>query len=138
MVGGAADDSAYLGLGLDNFAGGIGNDYANGGSGADILDGGYGNDTLDGGSGNDVMTGGFGSDIYYVDSTDDSVTEVDDANAASEAFFPLPPGVDPQSVGRSVGQGDRLHQLHADQLRREPEHRRQRRQPVGHRQFAGQ
>jgi hypothetical protein len=101
VVGGNAGDNVSLGQGLDNFSGGTGNDYANGGAGADILQGGYGNDTLDGGTGNDVLMGGFGSDVYYVDSAQDDVEEVDDTNQAM-ALFPLPPGVDPQSVGRSV------------------------------------
>jgi Ca2+-binding RTX toxin-like protein len=46
-----------------------------GNAGDDTLIGGTGNSTLDGGAGADAMAGGAGNDIYYVDNTDDVVSE---------------------------------------------------------------
>ncbi len=43
----------------------------------DTLIGGDGNDTLSSGSGNDVLEGGAGNDTYVVDSTTDSITELE-------------------------------------------------------------
>ncbi len=61
--------------------GGAGNDTISGGSGNDTLVGGTGNDSLDGGSGSDAMTGGAGDDTYIVNSTSDTVTEVENEGA---------------------------------------------------------
>jgi Ca2+-binding RTX toxin-like protein len=52
-----------------------GDDTLTGNSGNNSLVGGGGNDTLDGMGGNDTMIGGLGDDIYYVDSTQDRITE---------------------------------------------------------------
>lgn len=53
------------------------------------LDGKAGNDTLYGGDGTDTLIGGTGSDVYFVDSTDDIVTEgtgnVGDADTVNTA-----------------------------------------------------
>jgi len=58
------------------------NNAVTGGAGNDLLFGEAGNDTLNGGAGADSMDGGAGSDRYYVDNTNDVVTE-SDANAAT-------------------------------------------------------
>jgi Ca2+-binding RTX toxin-like protein len=51
------------------------NDVITGSSGNNYLQGLGGNDTLDGGLGADSMLGGDGSDSYYVDNSNDVVTE---------------------------------------------------------------
>lgn len=56
-------------------SGGLGNDNLDGGAGNDTLNGGNGNDILIGGLGIDTMVGGLGNDTYYVDSTDETITE---------------------------------------------------------------
>ena len=65
LTGSAAIDGS--GNELDNV---IQGNYAN-----NRLVGGAGNDTLDGAGGNDTMLGGAGDDSYYVESTNDVVTE---------------------------------------------------------------
>ncbi|BBD63171.1 YD repeat-containing protein (plasmid) [Nostoc sp. HK-01] len=55
--------------------GNSGGNILKGDAGNDTLDGGAGNDTLDGGVGDDLMIGGAGNDIYYVDSSNDQITE---------------------------------------------------------------
>jgi Ca2+-binding RTX toxin-like protein len=84
ILSGDIDNLFLTGAGALN---GTGNDIANqiaGTSGAnkllgladnDTLEGGGGNDNLDGGLGDDVMRGGAGNDTYFVDSTNDQVTE---------------------------------------------------------------
>lgn len=47
-----------------------------GSSSNDTLNGGNGNDWMDGGIGSDTMMGGTGDDLYFVDSTKDTVTEL--------------------------------------------------------------
>ncbi len=52
------------------------------------ITGNTGNNTLDGGVGNDTLIGGTGNDVYFVDSTDDVITEAsgegtDTVNAAT-------------------------------------------------------
>ncbi|WP_042064392.1 VCBS domain-containing protein [Acinetobacter tjernbergiae] len=57
---------------------GTGNDLANsilGNAGNNILSGGLGDDTLDGGAGVDTLLGGLGNDNYYVDNTNDVISE---------------------------------------------------------------
>jgi Ca2+-binding RTX toxin-like protein len=66
LVGGGGNDKLYGEAGNDGLAGEAGND---------VLLGGTGNDELDGGSGSDVLLGGTGNDAYFVDSTEDSITE---------------------------------------------------------------
>lgn len=46
--------------------------------GDDTLNGGGSDDRLDGGTGNDTMAGGKGNDTYFIDSTLDVVTEIQD------------------------------------------------------------
>lgn len=76
VLQGFAGDDTLLGLnGNDTLLGGDGNDTLRGESGADALYGGAGNDQLDGGSETDTLVGGAGDDIYYVDRSDDVVTE---------------------------------------------------------------
>ncbi|WP_218653149.1 ELWxxDGT repeat protein [Nostoc sp. TCL26-01] len=60
----------------NNLFGGDNDDTLKGNAGNDTLDGGAGNDTLDGGIGEDVMIGGAGNDTYYVDSSNDQITEL--------------------------------------------------------------
>ena len=61
---------------------GSGNDSIFGNSGSDSLTGGAGNDTINGGTNSttagagDTMVGNAGNDYYYVDDTDDVVTEI--------------------------------------------------------------
>ena len=64
--------SAYADV-LNGYAG---NDTIKGNAGNDTLKGGTGSDTLNGGAGADNMIGGDGSDLYYVDNTQDKVTEI--------------------------------------------------------------
>ena len=52
------------------------NNYLEGLTGNDTLIGGNGNDTLDGGFDNDSMSGELGDDSYYVDSVNDTITEL--------------------------------------------------------------
>ena len=40
-----------------------------------VIDAGAGNDTIDGGAGADALTGGLGDDVYYIDNTNDVITE---------------------------------------------------------------
>ena len=58
--------------------------------GNDALYGGGGHDTLDGGIGNDVMAGGIGNDTYIIDSSFDTIVELDgegiDNVTASQSF----------------------------------------------------
>ncbi|ANC92648.1 DUF4347 domain-containing protein [Azospirillum humicireducens] len=74
------DGTAYGDLmignaGTNNLWGEGGDDTLLGGAGADGMSGGAGNDILDGGTGHDAMRGGLGDDIFYVDMSNDSVTE---------------------------------------------------------------
>src|SRR6185369_6497228 len=48
-----------------------------GNAAANTLTGGAGDDTLDGKAGFDKLIGGIGDDTYYIDSSGDSVTELD-------------------------------------------------------------
>ena len=54
-----------------------------GGGGNDMLRGEEGNDVLDGGTGNDTMSGGLGDDVYYVDHSQDDVSEAIDSGQRS-------------------------------------------------------
>ncbi|NGZ07119.1 MAG: hypothetical protein G8237_12270 [Magnetococcales bacterium] len=71
--------------GADRLTGNGGNDTLNGGSGNDILSGGTGSDALDGGSGADQMSGGPGNDIYYVNNSNDAITE--DPNSGTDLVY---------------------------------------------------
>jgi Ca2+-binding RTX toxin-like protein len=68
-------DTLSGGDGGDTLSGGGDNDTINGGAGVDTLRGEDGQDILNGGAGADTMIGGSENDSYYVDSTDDVVTE---------------------------------------------------------------
>jgi Ca2+-binding RTX toxin-like protein len=65
-------------LGATNISGGGNSDANNisGNRGNNSLSGAGGNDTLAGGGGTDSFAGGIGDDSYYLDSLDDTVTEV--------------------------------------------------------------
>ena len=73
--GGDGNDFIFGNGGIDTLSGGIGDDQIFGGDGEDTLNGGDDNDQLDGGSGKDNLVGGIGDDTYFVDRTDDVVTE---------------------------------------------------------------
>lgn len=73
---GAANISAYGNSMRNTLVGNTGDNGLFGGAGNDLLRGDDGNDTLDGGTGNDTMIGGAGNDVYYVDHSQDSITEV--------------------------------------------------------------
>jgi Ca2+-binding RTX toxin-like protein len=76
-LNGGADNDTVLGDGGDDeLVGDTGDDSLDGGADNDSLNGGSGNDTLQGGTGNDTMVGGAGSDIFYVDSSDDKISEI--------------------------------------------------------------
>ena len=75
LDGGDGDDTLYGDARKDTLYGGAGNDILMGGSHADKLYGGLGDDKLDGGNGGDTLEGGLGNDTYYVDNTNDIITE---------------------------------------------------------------
>jgi Ca2+-binding RTX toxin-like protein len=81
LDGAAGNDYINGGEGSDSLIGGIGNDDLHGNNGNDMLDGGAGNDRLYGGYGSDNLIGGDGNDRYYVDDSDDVVTETNAAAA---------------------------------------------------------
>lgn len=62
-------------IGNNILNGGDGNDNFNSGAGNDTLNGETGDDYLNGGTGADIMLGGLGNDKYYIDNTEDIVTE---------------------------------------------------------------
>ncbi|MBU7582910.1 MAG: calcium-binding protein [Nostoc sp. TH1S01] len=90
ITGNTADNKLFGGDNDDNLLGDAGNDTLNGGAG---------NDSLDGGVGNDLMIGGAGNDTYYVDNSNDKITEL-----ANE-------GTDTVRVGFSFILGDNLENL---------------------------
>ncbi len=79
LQGGDIDDTNYGAnsdlLDSDRLDGKDGNDRLFGWYGDDILIGGAGSDILDGGIGRDNLEGGTGNDTYYVDRTNEIVTE---------------------------------------------------------------
>ncbi|WP_052248973.1 calcium-binding protein [Leisingera sp. ANG-Vp] len=75
ILGYGGNDKIFAGDGADDIYGGSGNDFIRAQSGDDIIYGEAGRDVLDGGTGADVMYGGTGNDIYFVDHTDDVVSE---------------------------------------------------------------
>lgn len=100
-VGNDADNLVTGNSFANVFEGGEGKDTLLGMEGNDVLYGNGGNDILDGGKGGDLMNGGIGDDTYYVDSTDDFVTETDQLEPGagidtvfSSINFKLPAGVD--------------------------------------------
>jgi Ca2+-binding RTX toxin-like protein len=71
---------------LDNvITGNGGANVLSGGDSNDTLFGNGGNDTLDGGLGNDTMSGGLGNDTYFVDSTGDQVSDLN--NGGTDRVF---------------------------------------------------
>jgi Ca2+-binding RTX toxin-like protein len=96
LTGGASLNAT--GDGLANFLkGNLGANTLSGGAGNDTLSGLGGNDVLDGGSGIDTLKGGDGNDTYYVDVSEDVVSEVDGAKIggtdivySSADYFTLP------------------------------------------------
>ncbi|WP_311267217.1 hypothetical protein [Sphingobium sp. WCS2017Hpa-17] len=97
-ITGTADmDIILSGYGADELWGGDGDDFLDAGSGSDRLFGGAGNDWLDGGLGADRMSGGTGNDIYFVNSVNDRVVEVDGAGddfVVSSVSYTLSPFVE--------------------------------------------
>jgi Ca2+-binding RTX toxin-like protein len=81
-------------LGRENVEG-IGNSLDNmitGNDGRNVLTGDLGNDTLDGGLGRDTLVGGMGNDSYIINSTEDTIFELDRAGTdtvLSSVFFRL-------------------------------------------------
>ncbi|MES2942672.1 MAG: DUF4347 domain-containing protein [Pseudomonadota bacterium] len=65
--------------GVENLVGSSYNDTLVGHGGANVLTGGAGDDVLNGLGGADTMAGGNGSDVYYVNRSDDIVTETNDS-----------------------------------------------------------
>jgi serralysin len=61
----------------DRLTGDGGANTLRGEAGVDTLIGGGGNDFIDGGAGLDSMVGGQGNDVYFIDSRDDIIVEVD-------------------------------------------------------------
>ncbi|MCK6436132.1 SwmB domain-containing protein [Rivihabitans pingtungensis] len=75
IIGNALNNSIAGNSGANLIDGGNGNDVLNGGNGNDTLLGGTGKDTLTGGLGVDSLAGGADNDIYYVDNSDDVISE---------------------------------------------------------------
>ncbi len=103
LTGAAGADTLNCNAGEDTLDGGDDNDKLYGGAAGDTLVGGAGNDLLDGGTGDDVMTGGTGNDTYYVDSSDDLVTELAGEGTADKLFvnatlFILSPDADIETI----------------------------------------
>ena len=79
-------DDTLIGSSVANkLVGKGGDDMLSGLAGNDTLIGGDGNDILKGGSGVDTMTGGAGNDKYYVDNSNDSITEL--AGEGTDSVF---------------------------------------------------
>ncbi|BAZ80882.1 putative peptidase [Sphaerospermopsis kisseleviana NIES-73] len=68
-----------------NGTGNAANNVLTGNAADNTLDGASGNDTLDGGGGIDILIGGLGNDTYYVDTTDDTITE--NANEGTDTVY---------------------------------------------------
>ncbi len=93
-----------------------GDDTFNGWSGPDLLFGWLGNDILNGAGGNDTMIGHDGNDTYFVDSTGDTVIEIDlpgagiDTILTSVTLSALPEGVEKLTLlgGALNGTGNAL------------------------------
>nr|WP_302850069.1 bluetail domain-containing putative surface protein [Sphaerospermopsis torques-reginae] len=68
-----------------NGTGNAANNVLTGNAADNTLDGASGNDTLDGGGGIDILIGGDGNDTYYVDTTDDTITE--NANEGTDTVY---------------------------------------------------
>ncbi len=74
-LGATVENLSFIGTGAFTGTGNALDNTIIGGAGKDTLKGGGGNDTLNGGAGADTMTGGSGNDTYFVDNTDDAVSE---------------------------------------------------------------
>ncbi len=77
ILGYGGNDKIFAGAGDDDVYGGTGNDFIRAKDGNDLIKGEDGRDVLDGGTGADTMLGGTGNDTYFVDSSEDVVSEAD-------------------------------------------------------------
>ena len=80
-ISGGGNDLTNIIIGNDGantLDGGKGNDTIRGGIGNDTLYGGAGADIVDGGTGSDRLYGGDGNDVYWIDSINDTVRDIDD------------------------------------------------------------
>jgi Ca2+-binding RTX toxin-like protein len=97
IYAGEGNDTVHAGAGTDEVYGGSGTDFLYGMDGNDTLYGEQGDDYLIGGTGADLMFGGMGDDHYWVDNTQDKVTEaLNDGidTVYSTVDFTLPPDVE--------------------------------------------
>ena len=77
IFAGSTGNRTFTGNALNNtITGNGGSDTLNGGDGIDILNGGAANDFLDGGLLNDTMNGGLGDDTFFVNVSNDVVSEL--------------------------------------------------------------
>jgi VCBS repeat-containing protein len=104
---------------LDNvLVGNSDGNYLNGMGGDDLLDGKGGDDTMIGGAGDDTMIGGAGNDSYYVDSTNDVVTESTDEGfdtVRASADYTIGPNIERlwllEGAGSINGSGNDINNL---------------------------
>lgn len=89
--------------------GNTGNNILSGGGGNDSLRGNEGNDTLDGGTGSDTLIGGTGDDVYYVDHSQDTVSEAGNGGIdtvwTSVSGYALSDDVENLNLGLGVAAG---------------------------------
>ncbi len=78
-------DNSGTGNELNNkITGNVGDNKLNGGAGNDTLVGGAGADELNGGLGEDALIGGNDDDIYYMNNTEDTITETENGGEKDE------------------------------------------------------
>lgn len=109
LDGGIGNDRLYGGYDDDLLYGRSGNDQLYGEQDDDYLNAGSGDDTLDGGSGADTMIGGAGNDTYYVDNSQDSisdqgnVSDIDTVIITQTIRYTLPTNVENASLDSGSG-----------------------------------
>jgi Ca2+-binding RTX toxin-like protein len=120
LRGGNHNDELHGNNHNDTLEGGDGEDDLFGGAQADTLRGGAHNDTLDGGTGADTMEGGGGSDVYYVDHSDDAITELSnqgtDSVFSTAAAYTLSLSVENLTLGVNAGAIDGTGSLDANTI----------------------